>query len=71
MTTSFTTTLSEYDQALLRVKQAKTAGSILNYHLSSDPSRGRQIHVESDQGWDPHPTFVEFEDWAADPAPPN
>lgn len=71
MTTSYTTALSEYDQALLRVKQAKTAGSILNYHLSSDPTQGRQIHVESDQGWDPNPTFVEFEPWAVDAAHPN
>ena len=47
----------------------KQSGEINSFHVSHDNDRGRLIHVESDDGWNPEPLFEEFPDEAYDLIP--
>ena len=33
---------------------------IISFHCSYSRDRGRMIHVETDQGWNPEPFFEDF-----------
>lgn len=37
-------------------------GDFKAYSTTHDRMRGRMIHVETDQGWDPEPMFQEFDE---------
>lgn len=64
-----------HDQAYLQAHSVASemlrAKEIVAYCVSHDHGRGRMIHVESDQGWDPAPFFQEFEEQPAFAPPPN
>lgn len=47
----------------------KQSGEINSFHVSHDNDRGRLIHVESDDGWNPEPLYEEFPDEAYDLIP--
>lgn len=50
-------------------ERMKLTKEIKSFHVSTDPERGRLIHVESESGWDPEPFFEEFPLMPADPIP--
>lgn len=57
-----TCTLKDQQCQLARSAAAQMlqTGEIRSYHLSRCGERGRMIHVESDQGWDPDPMYQEY-----------
>lgn len=62
----------ERDRAYLAahdtVTQTLRRGEIKAFAVTNDQTRGRLIHVESDQGWDPDPIFQEFDQYGFPPA---
>lgn len=52
----------DYLLAQEAARQALAKGHIKAYSCRNDHERGRIMEVQSDQGWDPNPLFVEFEE---------
>lgn len=62
----------ERDRAYLAAHDMATQilrrGEIKAFAVTNDHTRGRLIHVESGQGWDPDPIFQEFDQYGFAPA---
>lgn len=56
-------TFTEAHQLASRMQEN---GEIKAFSCARCPDHGRQIHVETDQGWDPDPLYIEF---PPDPVP--
>lgn len=55
-----------YSEAHQSVSRMKENGEIKAFSCTHDQEYGRRIFVESDQGWDPEPFYIEF---PPDPVP--
>lgn len=56
--------LSAHDGATQMLRR----GEIKAFCVSNADARGRLIHLETDQGWDPDPMFQEFDEHGFPPA---
>lgn len=56
----------QYIEAHESASRMLEKGQIKAFSCSHSHEHGRQIHVESDQGWDPEPLYIEF---PPDPTP--
>lgn len=52
---------SAYEQAHQEASKALGRGDIRAYSVTSCPERGRVIHYETHQGWQPDPVFCDFD----------
>jgi anti-sigma regulatory factor (Ser/Thr protein kinase) len=48
-----------YENAITHAKGQLMTGEIRHYMASKDDELGRVIHVETDQGWNPRPIYMD------------
>lgn len=52
---------TDYVRAYQAASKAAERGEIRAFSVSNCPERGRVIHYETDQGWNPDPAFCDFD----------